>query len=208
MAGVEHAARGRILEEHVAAMLQAWTGEPFEYEGRTVQVTPKPVTEPHPMVFVGGGVPAAARRAARLRLPLMPMNADAAVRDAYYDEAKKIGFDRGFVVVPEGPTFVHVADDPDKAWAEIGPYVLYEAQTYASFQTPGQHSLPGVDAETSTTSSGRRSTSSARPTRCSRACKQVPRHGRDHVQPARRRHAPGARRGRASSCSRRRCCPS
>ena len=47
-----------------------------------------------------------------------------------------------------GPTFVHVADDPERAWAEIGPYVLYEAQTYASYQTPGQHSTPGVKAET------------------------------------------------------------
>ena len=41
---------------------------------------------------------------------------------------------------------MHVADDPEKAWAEIGEYVLYEAQTYASFQTPGQHSTPGVHA--------------------------------------------------------------
>jgi alkanesulfonate monooxygenase SsuD/methylene tetrahydromethanopterin reductase-like flavin-dependent oxidoreductase (luciferase family) len=41
---------------------------------------------------------------------------------------------------------VYVADDPEKAWAEIGPYVLYEAQTYASFQTAGQHSTPGVNA--------------------------------------------------------------
>src|SRR5437879_3135253 len=39
-----------------------------------------------------------------------------------------------------------VADDPDRAWAEIGKYVLYEAQTYASFQTPGQHSTPSVQA--------------------------------------------------------------
>ena len=42
---------------------------------------------------------------------------------------------------------MHVADDPERAWAEIGPYVLYEAQTYASYQTPGQHSTPGVKAE-------------------------------------------------------------
>ena len=47
---------------------------------------------------------------------------------------------------PVGPTFVHVTDDPDKAWADIGQFVLYEAQTYASFQTPGQHSTPGVQA--------------------------------------------------------------
>ena len=81
---------------------------------------------PRRMLFVGGGVPAAARRAARLRLPMFPMNTDPAVRDAYFDEAKKIGFDGGFVIEPGGPTFVYVAEDPERAWAEIGPYVLYE----------------------------------------------------------------------------------
>ena len=97
------------------------------------------------MVLVGGGVPAAARRAARLRLPMLPMNTDAVVRDAYFDEAREDRLRRGFVVADRsGPTFVHVADDPEQAWAEIGKYVLYEAQTYASFQTPGQHSTPGV----------------------------------------------------------------
>src|SRR5262249_55093280 len=54
---------------------------------------------------------------------------------------------QGFVVTPSGPTFVHVADDPERAWEQIGKYVLYEAQTYASYQTPGQHSLPSVHAE-------------------------------------------------------------
>jgi alkanesulfonate monooxygenase SsuD/methylene tetrahydromethanopterin reductase-like flavin-dependent oxidoreductase (luciferase family) len=148
MAGLEHAARGRVLEEHVATVLEAMTGEPFEYRGREVRVTPKPVTDPRRMLYVGGGVPAAARRAARLRLSMFAMNADAVIREAYADEAQKIGFEGGFVLQPVGPTFVHVADDPEKAWAEIGKYVLYEAQTYASFQTPGQHSTPGVKAAT------------------------------------------------------------
>lgn len=148
MAGVDHARRGQLLEEYVGVMLKAWTGEPFEWQGRTIRVTPLPATKPHPTVLVGGGVPAAARRAARLRLPMMPMNADEIVRDAYHEEAAKIGFDGGFVMSPSGPTFVHVTDDPDKTWHEIAPYLLYETQTYASFQTPGQHSTPRVDAET------------------------------------------------------------
>ena len=146
MAGLDHAARGKILEEHVAVVLQALSGEPFEYRGRTVRVTPAPASDPRRMLFVGGGVPAAARRAARLRLPMFPMNADPAVRAAYYEEAKRVGFEGGFVIAPGGPTFVYVADDPERAWAEIGPYVLHEVQTYTSFQTPGQHSLPGVHA--------------------------------------------------------------
>ena len=65
LAGMEHAARGRILEEYVGAVLEALTGESFEWRGRDVRVTPKPVTDPRRMLFVGGGVPAAARRAAR-----------------------------------------------------------------------------------------------------------------------------------------------
>ena len=105
-------------------------------------VTPKPASRPHPMLLVGGGVPAAARHAARLNLPMLPMNTDQVVRDAYAEESARVGY-KGFLVETVGPTFVHVAEDPDQAWAEIGPYVLYEAQTYASYQTPGQHSTPG-----------------------------------------------------------------
>jgi alkanesulfonate monooxygenase SsuD/methylene tetrahydromethanopterin reductase-like flavin-dependent oxidoreductase (luciferase family) len=147
MAGIDHAARGKVLEEYVDVMLRAWTTDAFEWRGRNIRVTPKPATQPHPMVLLGGGVPAAARRAARLRLPMLPMNTDPRVAEAYYDEAKKIGFESGFVMVPEGPTFLHVTDDPDKAWAEIGEYLLYETSTYASYQTQGQTSTPMVRAE-------------------------------------------------------------
>ena len=127
-------------------MLQAWTGEPFEWQGRTITVTPKPFTEPHPQLLVGGGVEAAARRAARLHLPMMPMNTDPRLPEWYADEAAKVGFEGGFVMKPEGPTFVHVTHDPERAWEQIGEYVLYEAQTYAGFQTKGQHSTPMVNA--------------------------------------------------------------
>src|SRR5689334_2196712 len=65
MAGADHAARGTVLEEYVDVMLRAWTTDSFEWRGRTIRVTPKPVTQPHPTLLVGGGVPAAARRAAR-----------------------------------------------------------------------------------------------------------------------------------------------
>jgi alkanesulfonate monooxygenase SsuD/methylene tetrahydromethanopterin reductase-like flavin-dependent oxidoreductase (luciferase family) len=147
MAGVDHAQRGRLLEEHVAVIVAALSNETVEWQGRTVSVTPRPVTQPHPMLFAGGGVPAAARRAARLRLPMMPMNTDPRLAEAYKEEAARIGYSGGFVMHPNGPTFVHVTHDPDRSWAQIAPFVLYETQTYASFQTAGQHSLPVVHAE-------------------------------------------------------------
>jgi alkanesulfonate monooxygenase SsuD/methylene tetrahydromethanopterin reductase-like flavin-dependent oxidoreductase (luciferase family) len=148
MAGVDMRTRGKLVEEYAQVMLDAWTGEPFEWRGRTITVTPKPASEPHPTLLVGGGTEPAARRAARLRLPMMPMNSDPRVQEWYADEAAKWGFEGGFVMTPSGPTFVHVAEDPERAWHEIGPYLLYEAQTYAGFQTPGQVSTPMVLAET------------------------------------------------------------
>jgi hypothetical protein len=79
---------------------------------------------------------------------MMPMNTDPELHTAYAEEAARTGFEGGFVMVPEGPTFIHVTDDPERAWAELAPHLLYETQTYASFQTPGQHSTPRVDADT------------------------------------------------------------
>lgn len=147
MAGVDITRRGATLEESLRVLLQAFTGDPFTYEGRTVQVTPRGFTDPHPPILVGGGVEAAARRAARLRLPMMPMNADPQLAEWYADEAQQVGFTGGFVMRPSGPTFIHVTEDPDRTWSQIGEYVLAEAQTYARIQTRGQHSTPMVIAE-------------------------------------------------------------
>src|SRR5437764_10452970 len=38
--------RGQAIERAIEALLQAWTGEPFQYQGRTVRVTPPPSTTP------------------------------------------------------------------------------------------------------------------------------------------------------------------
>ncbi len=189
MAGVDHAARGRVLEEYVATVLTALQGEPFTWQGRTVRVTPTPATDPRRMLFVGGGVPAAARRAARLQLPMFPMNADASVRDAYYDEAEKLGYEHPVYVEPGGPTYVYVSDDPERAWHEIGPYVLYEVQKYTSFQTPGQHSLPGVRASTLADLERSPAVPRRNAGRRARAPACTPAGGRRNVQPAGGRHA-------------------
>ncbi len=147
MAGIAHKDRTKILETSIGIVRDALRDGSVVVDGRTVVVTPRPVTQPHPMLFVGGGVPAAARRAARLYLPMMPMNTDPELPAAYEAESKKLGYTGGFVMHPNGPTFVHVADDPERAWAEIGEYLFYETSTYASFQTPGQHSTPVVHAD-------------------------------------------------------------
>src|SRR5205807_2014476 len=59
MAGIDRKQRGRLLEESIEVMRKAWTGEPFEYRGRTIRVTPTPFTKPHPMILLGGSSEAA-----------------------------------------------------------------------------------------------------------------------------------------------------
>jgi alkanesulfonate monooxygenase SsuD/methylene tetrahydromethanopterin reductase-like flavin-dependent oxidoreductase (luciferase family) len=139
MAGVEKKRRARLMEEYVDVMRKAWTGEPFEWQGRAIVVTPKPFSQPHPPMFAGGSVEASARRAARLGLWFFPSIGDPALKEAYEDECAKVGF-QGMCVLPGGPGFVLVSEDPDKAWAQIERYAWYDAQTYASWQTGAQRS--------------------------------------------------------------------
>jgi alkanesulfonate monooxygenase SsuD/methylene tetrahydromethanopterin reductase-like flavin-dependent oxidoreductase (luciferase family) len=146
MAGVERRDRGRLLEEHVEVMRPAWTGEPFEWRGRRVRVTPRPGTPPP--ILVGGSTKAAARRAARLRAGFFPAVGDPALAEAYREECARQGFDGGFAMMPGGPGFVHVSEDPERDWARIGRHALYDAQTYDSWQTPGQRSEVHVEAAT------------------------------------------------------------
>jgi len=147
MAGVDRGQRGKLLEEYVGVMRQAWTGEPFEWRGRTIRVTPKPANPP--MILVGGSTPIAARRAARLRSGFFPAIGDPKLVEIYDAECKKVGFDAGFAMLPGGPGFVHVTEDPERDWKRIAPHALYDAQTYRAWQTPDQRSqVTVVDVHT------------------------------------------------------------
>ena len=145
MAGVDRSRRGRLLDEYVDVLRKAWTGEPFEWRGRTVRVTPRPPSEP--MLLIGGSTAGAARRAARLRAGFFPAIGDPALVEVYDRECSSAGFTGGFASLPGGPGFVHVSEDPERDWARIGPHALYDAQTYAAWQTPGQRSAMHVDAK-------------------------------------------------------------
>jgi alkanesulfonate monooxygenase SsuD/methylene tetrahydromethanopterin reductase-like flavin-dependent oxidoreductase (luciferase family) len=146
MAGIDRKRRGKLAEEYVEVMRQAWTGEPFEYQGRTVRVMPKPFSQPHPPLMMGGSTEAAAKRAARLRIGFLPAIEDPKLKEIYEAECAAVGF-QGFCVLPSGPGFVLVTEDPDKAWAEIKQYAWFDAQTYRAMQTAGQRSQVTTKAD-------------------------------------------------------------
>ncbi|CBG69734.1 MULTISPECIES: LLM class flavin-dependent oxidoreductase [Streptomyces] len=147
---VDWKSRGKLQDEVLETLLRAWTGEPFEYRGRTVRVTPRPGTEPHPLLLVGGSSKAAARRAARLGLPFFP-SAHLPELEAYYKERLVEYGTEGWTMMPAAETpLLHVAEDPDRAWAEYGTHFLHEARTYASWQSAGIRSAVRSGATTVT----------------------------------------------------------
>ncbi len=137
--GRDWSRRGRLLDEALEVLLTAWRGEPFEYRGATIQVTPRPYTQPHPMVMVGGSSPAAARRAARLGLPLQLPGEVPEVEELYRRECERLGV-TPLCIAPRDVAMVNVVDDPDRAWATLGEHLLFEARTYHDWQPPGQTS--------------------------------------------------------------------
>jgi alkanesulfonate monooxygenase SsuD/methylene tetrahydromethanopterin reductase-like flavin-dependent oxidoreductase (luciferase family) len=135
MFGRSLATRGQRMEECLRVLQQAWTGEKFEYEGRTVRVTPTPITPGGPPLMYGGGSIAAARRAARFGLGFLAQTWAAGLEDAYNDECARVGATPGmcFIPAPNSATTVFVADDVDRAWKELGPFMLHDARMYASW---------------------------------------------------------------------------
>lgn len=128
--------RGKIMDRSVETLLKAWTGEPFEYNGETVQVRPVPVSKPHPTLLIGGTSKFAARRAARFGLPLFPAKHLPELEAYYYEQCTEHGT-QGFCMMPgEHVSMLFVSEDPDKTWAELGHHFLHEAALYASWQTP------------------------------------------------------------------------
>ncbi|MFF0741946.1 LLM class flavin-dependent oxidoreductase [Streptomyces sp. NPDC004111] len=133
--GVEWGRRGKLQDELLETLLKAWSGEPFAFRGRTVRVTPRPYTRPHPMLLVGGSSKAAARRAARLGLPLFPSAHLPELARFYEEECARHGTS-GFCMMPASETpLLHLSEDPDRAWATYGGHLLHEARTYASWQS-------------------------------------------------------------------------
>jgi alkanesulfonate monooxygenase SsuD/methylene tetrahydromethanopterin reductase-like flavin-dependent oxidoreductase (luciferase family) len=142
--------RGKRMDECLEVMVKAWTGEPFEYDGETVQVTPRPLQQPHPMVMIGGSGPAAAKRAARFGFGFFPPIGDEHLAEVYREECQRLGMPEGLVLAPhpDQPGTLFVAEDPDRAWSELGPYLLHDAMTYHSWQTADIRSSVNSGAQT------------------------------------------------------------
>jgi alkanesulfonate monooxygenase SsuD/methylene tetrahydromethanopterin reductase-like flavin-dependent oxidoreductase (luciferase family) len=121
--------RKQYMDDIGPFLKKAWTGETFSFQDRTLTITPKPFSEPRPMILMGGSSRPAARRAAREADFFIPSGPE--VFEYYREELQALGKpDPG--PMPSAPsTVTFVAEDPDAYWQSIAPHLQHETNTYA-----------------------------------------------------------------------------
>jgi alkanesulfonate monooxygenase SsuD/methylene tetrahydromethanopterin reductase-like flavin-dependent oxidoreductase (luciferase family) len=137
--GVDMATRGRVADEMLAVLGPLLRGEPVEYRGRTVRVTPARGSPGGPMMLIAGGSKAAARRAGAFGLGFVSQTDLPGLKEFYEAQCRAHGHEPGMIQFPVrgAPTAVFVAEDEqavDEAWDVLGPYLLHDAVTAASYR--------------------------------------------------------------------------
>lgn len=131
MFGIDMRERPRRVVEVVDTLRQSWSGEPFEFRGRTVRVTPTPHQPGGPALILGGSSEAAARRAARIADGFLPSTPDC--WPAYRDELVRLDRPDPGPLPDLDRTTVVLDRDPESAWEELLPYFLHETNAYGAW---------------------------------------------------------------------------
>ncbi|MGD9999448.1 MAG: LLM class flavin-dependent oxidoreductase [Ilumatobacteraceae bacterium] len=124
--------RGAAMDEGLAALRAAWTGEPFEFRGERVLVRPRPFQQTGPALIVGGDSRGAARRAARLGDHYAAM-APGDSWPHYVEACRELGKPEPVRFRGQRAMFVHVTEDPEAAWAQLAPHLLHVNNSYANW---------------------------------------------------------------------------
>jgi alkanesulfonate monooxygenase SsuD/methylene tetrahydromethanopterin reductase-like flavin-dependent oxidoreductase (luciferase family) len=132
MFGVAPSERAARVHETVATLRAAWTGEPFEFRGRTVRVLPTPAQAGGPKIVLGGSSEPAARRAARIADGFVP--SDPECWEFYRAECLALGKPDPGAAFAATADVVVLAEDPEGTWPVLGPYFMHESNAYGAWQ--------------------------------------------------------------------------
>ncbi len=134
--GLDHHQRGTLADTKVQLLLDLLSHEVVEHDGRQIRVTPRPLRPGGPPILIGGGSVAAAERAGRFGLGILGQADAPGLRATYEAACARHGHRPGHLQLPnpDEPTTVFVAEDPERAWAELGPHLLHDAVTAASYR--------------------------------------------------------------------------
>ncbi len=126
--GIDRRERAPRLAEGVKLMRRLFTEDNVTFDGRFTQtknmtLTPKPVQQPHPPLWIGARGPKAIRRAAKLGAHLMTtLGPDPA--PLYIETLKALGRDPDDFKIAQ-LRMVYCADSEDQAWEDIQEHLAH-----------------------------------------------------------------------------------
>ena len=146
--GLDFQARGARADERLGTLLDLLRGDEVTVGGRSARISPRP-TSGGPQLFIGGGSLAAARRAGRFGLGFIAQAATPGLTEAYQQACREAEHEPGFVQVPDpsAATVMFVTDDVERAWDELGRFLLHDAMTAAAYRH-GEASVASISTAT------------------------------------------------------------
>jgi alkanesulfonate monooxygenase SsuD/methylene tetrahydromethanopterin reductase-like flavin-dependent oxidoreductase (luciferase family) len=135
MFGLDPTSRVGRLERGIEILKAGLSGQPVSTDdglgGR--RISPLPVQEDLPL-YLGGGVPAAARRAARFGLGFAPHLPSPELLQTYEAECMR-GSVSGRVIPNPGHYAMFVTKDPEEFWRILEPHARHNADQYSKMAT-------------------------------------------------------------------------
>ena len=135
--GVDMQRKGSRANEALQIIRALWQGETVTFHGEHFHIdgarlSPRPVQQPNPPIWVGGFSKAAARRAARYGDGYIgPTNKT--MYEMYLAELRAAGKDPAGARLMGGDLWLIVSEDPDRTFATYAPHLMYWFNSYSKW---------------------------------------------------------------------------
>jgi probable F420-dependent oxidoreductase len=134
--GIDRRQRPSRMDESLEIISRAWSEERFDFQGRRfnlrdVRLTPKPVQQPRPPIWLAARAEPALRRAVRYGDGVIAVGGPELIRQ-YRDLVAAAGNDPHQATVAVLRSIV-LSDDPHRTAEEIAPYVAWRGRNYAEW---------------------------------------------------------------------------
>jgi len=130
--------RGARTNEGLEIIRRLWEGETLTFEGKyytvtKAKLTPEPIQQPRPPIWVGGFTPPALRRAAKYGDGYIGVGPLKEAYERYVAALEKVGKSTTDIRLAGGYFWLIPSEDPDKTWNEAAEHVCYQVNAYAEW---------------------------------------------------------------------------
>ena len=130
--------RGARTNEGLEIIRRLWEGETLTFEGKyytvtKAKLTPEPIQQPRPPIWVGGFTSPALRRAAKYGDGYIGVGPLKEAYERYVTALEKVGKSTTDIRLAGGYFWLIPSEDPDKTWNEAAEHVRYQVNAYAEW---------------------------------------------------------------------------